>query len=207
MIVEAKNAMLAQSVDDQITTKHPLTVEFYLQMLKQGILQEDDRVELLNGEIFDMSPIGSSHAAVVKRLNQLFVVAAEGTVLVSVQDPIRLSNYAMPEPDIALLRPRADFYADAHPGPDDVLLIVEVSDTSLAYDTERKLPAYGAAGIPEVWIVNLNANCIDRHITPTSHGYRLRERLVPGDRFAPGCLPDASLAVADILGTDTVAEE
>ena len=207
MIVEAKNAMLAQSVDDQITTKHPLTVEFYLQMLKQGILQEDDRVELLNGEIFDMSPVGSSHAAVVDRLNFWLSQAAGVSAIVRIQSPIRLSNYAMPEPDVTLLRPRPDFYADAHPGPEDVLLIVEVSDTSLAYDTERKLPADGAAGILEVWIVNLNADCIDRHITPTTHGYRLRERLVPGDRFAPGCLPDASLAVADILGTDIVADE
>ena len=202
MIVEAKNAMLAQSVDDQITTKHPLTVEFYLQMLKQGILQEDDRVELLNGEIFDMSPVGSSHAAVVDRLNFWLSQAAGVSAIVRIQSPIRLSNYAMPEPDVTLLRPRPDFYADAHPGPEDVLLIVEVSDTSLAYDTERKLPAYGAAGIPEVWIVNLNADCIDRHITPTTHGYRLRERLVPGDHFAPGCLPDASFAVAGILGID-----
>ena len=202
MIVEAKNAMLAQSVDDQITTKHPLTVEFYLQMLKQGILQEDDRVELLNGEIFDMSPVGSSHAAVVDRLNFWLSQAAGVSAIVRIQSPIRLSNYAMPEPDVTLLRPRPDFYADAHPGPEDVLLIVEVSDTSLAYDTERKLPAYGAAGIPEVWIVNLNADCIDRHITPTTHGYRLRERHVPGDHLAPGCLPDASFAVAGILGID-----
>ena len=202
MIVEAKNAMLAQSVDDQITTKHPLTVEFYLQMLKQGILQEDDRVELLNGEIFDMSPVGSSHAAVVDRLNFWLSQAAGVSAIVRIQSPIRLSNYAMPEPDVTLLRPRPDFYADAHPGPEDVLLIVEVSDTSLAYDTERKLPAYGAAGIPEVWIVNLNADCIDRHITPKSHGYRLRERLVPGDHLAPGCLPEATLAVAGILGID-----
>ncbi|MCB0074347.1 MAG: Uma2 family endonuclease [Caldilineaceae bacterium] len=194
--------MLAQSVDDQITTKHPLTVEFYLQMLKQGILQEDDRVELLNGEIFDMSPVGSSHAAVVDRLNFWLSQAAGVSAIVRIQSPIRLSNYAMPEPDVTLLRPRPDFYADAHPGPEDVLLIVEVSDTSLAYDTERKLPAYGAAGIPEVWIVNLNADCIDRHITPTTHGYRLRERLVPGDHLAPGCLADASFAVAGILGTD-----
>lgn len=200
-IPEAKNAMLAQSVAGQITTKHPLTVDFYLQMLEQGILQEDDRVELLNGELFDMSPVGSSHAAVVKRLNQLFAGVTEGKFIVSVQDPIRLNHYNMPEPDIALLRPREDFYADAHPGPDDIMLIVEVSDTSLAYDTDRKLPAYGAAGIAEVWIINLNDRCIDRHVTPTSHGYRLRERLVPGDRFAAQCLPDASLAVSDILGT------
>lgn len=206
-LVEAKNRMLTQSVDDQITTKHPLTVDFYLQMLEQGILQEDDRVELLNGELFDMSPVGSSHAAIVDRLNFRLSQAAGASSIVRVQSPIRLSNYAMPEPDIALLRPRADFYAGAHPGPEDVRLIVDVSGSSLAHDTERKLPAYGAAGIPEVWIVNLNENVIDRHTTPMSHGYRLRERLVPGDQFAPNCLPDAAFAVSDILGTDVVAEE
>ncbi|MEZ4584681.1 MAG: Uma2 family endonuclease, partial [Caldilineaceae bacterium] len=102
MIVEAKNAMFAQSVDDQITTKHPLTVEFYLQMLEQGILQEDDRVELLNGEIFDMSPVGSSHAAVVDRLNFWLSQAAGASAIVRIQSPIRLSNYAMPEPDVTL---------------------------------------------------------------------------------------------------------
>jgi Uma2 family endonuclease len=193
--------MLAQSVAGQITTKHPLTVDFYLQMLEQGILQEDDCVELLNGELFDMSPVGSSHAAVVDRLNFRLNQMAGTLAIVRVQSPIRLNNYNMPEPDIALLRPREDFYADAHPGPEDIMLIVEVSDISLAYDTDRKLPAYGAAGSPEVWIINLNDRCIDRHVTPTSHGYRLRERLVPGDRFAARGLPDASLAVSDILGT------
>jgi Uma2 family endonuclease len=182
------------------TTRHPLTVEIYTQMVEAGILGEDARVELLNGELFDMSPTGSRHAAVVDRLNFLLGRLVRPNAIVRVQSPIQLTTISLPEPDIALLRARDDFYADAHPGPADVLLLVEVSDSSLAYDTERKLPAYAAEGVPEVWIVNLNDDCIDRHLTPTPAGYRLRERFLPDDALTSSALADHSLQVRDILG-------
>ena len=182
------------------TTRHPLTVEIYIQMVEAGILNEDARVELLNGELFDMSPTGSRHAAVIDRLNFLLGRLVRPNAIVRVQSPIQLTTISLPEPDVALLRARDDFYTDAHPGPADVLLLVEVSDSSLAYDTEEKLPAYAAAGIPEVWIINLNDDCIDRHVTPTPAGYRLRERFVLDDALTSAALGDHFLQVRDILG-------
>ncbi len=182
------------------TTRHPLTVDIYTQMVENGILGEDARVELLNGALFDMSPIGSRHAAIVKKLIHLFTRPDIGKVILGVQDPVQLNPISLPQPDVVLLRQRDDFYAEAHPGPADVLLLIEVADSSLVYDTEEKLPAYAAAGIPEVWIINLNDDCIDRHLTPDARGYRLRERFRPGDDLTPTLLPETTLQVSAILG-------
>jgi hypothetical protein len=131
------------------------TVAEYHKMAEAGILSEDDRVELLEGEIVAMSPIGSRHAGTVKRLLDQFIpLQGARRVILSVQDPIRLGEYSEPQPDLALLRPRADFYASSHPGPEDVLLIIEVADQSAAVDREVKVPLYARWGIPEVcwWI-------------------------------------------------------
>jgi len=121
--------------------RHRFTVEEYHRMGQAGILSEDDRVELIEGEIVEMAPVGSRHAACVKRLNALLSRRAGGRALVSVQDPIRLGEHSEPQPDLALLKPREDFYAAAHPGPEDVLLVIEVAETSLEYDREVKLPS------------------------------------------------------------------
>jgi Uma2 family endonuclease len=182
------------------TTRHPLTVDIYAQMVENGILGEDARVELLNGALFDVSPIGSRHAAIVDRLNFLFGRARGQEIIIRIQNPVQLNPISLPQPDVVLLRQRDDFYAEAHPGPADVLLLIEVADSSLAYDTEEKLPAYAAAGIPEVWIINLNDDCIDRHLTPDAQGYRLRERLRPGDDLTPTLLPETTLQVSTIFG-------
>jgi Uma2 family endonuclease len=131
------------------------TVAEYHKMAEAGILSEDDRVELLEGEIVAMSPIGSRHAGLVNRLNRLFSQRAGDQVVVSVQNPVRLGGYSEPQPDLALLRPRADFYTSSHPGPEDVLLAVEVAETSAAVDREVKVPLYARFGVPEVWLVDL----------------------------------------------------
>jgi Uma2 family endonuclease len=151
----------------QAPARHRLDVDAYYKMAEAGILTREDRVELIDGEIIDMNPIGSPHAALVKRLNRLFArAAAEGMVLVSVQDPLRLDAYNEPEPDLMLLRPRADDYQANHPGAADVLLLIEVSDSSLAYDRGRKLALYAKFGVPEVWIVDLAGAAIEIYRQP-----------------------------------------
>jgi len=169
-------------------------------MAEAGILSEDDRVELIEGEIVEMSPIGSHHAACVNRLTRLFSRQGGDRAIVSVQNPIRLSEYSEPEPDLALLRPRADFYAEALPGPEDTLLVVEVMETSAQYDRERKLPLYAEAGIPEVWLVDLAAECIEVYRRPSPEGYEDVRRRCRGERLSPQAFPDVELAVDDILG-------
>ena len=135
--------------------RHRLTVDQYYRMAEAGILKEDDRVELIEGEIIDMPPIGIDHAYFVNRLTSLFIQSVGLQANVSSQNPIRLNSRSEPQPDIALLRYREDFYRHTRPGPKDILLLVEVSDTTLRYDTEVKLPLYARHEIPEVWIVDL----------------------------------------------------
>lgn len=174
------------------------TVHEYHQMAEAGILTEDDRVELIEGEIVDMAPIGSQHAASVARLTVLFS-RVQGRGIVWVQNPIRLGEHSEPQPDLTLLKPRADFYAKAHPGPEDVLLVVEVSDTSAEYDREVKLPLYAQAGIPEVWLVDLATEGVEVYRTPTPQGYREARQLRRDQRLAPQAFPTLDLAVDDLF--------
>jgi Uma2 family endonuclease len=176
------------------------TVDEYERMVEAGILGEDDRVELLDGEIVEMSPIGSRHAACVNRLNRLLARVVGNQAIVSIQNPIRLGRRSELQPDLALLQPRADFYAQAHPEPEDVLLVIEVADTTQTIDRERKLPLYAKAGIVQVWLVDLAAEVIDDYRMPGAAGYRLRERFVVGDVLRIAALPEALVAVADVVG-------
>jgi Uma2 family endonuclease len=120
--------------------RHRLSASEFERMAQAGILAEDERVELIDGDLIDMTPVGSRNAGAVSRLTRAFSVAVGGDAMVSVQNPIRLDRHSQPQPDLALLRPRADFYADAHPQPADVLLIVEVAEASLDYDRDVKVP-------------------------------------------------------------------
>jgi len=178
------------------------TVDEYYRMAQAGILHEDDRVELIEGEIIEMAAIGSRHAACVDRLNQLFSGRVAGRAIVRVQNPIRLSQHTEPQPDLALLRPRPDFYATGHPGPQDVFLVVEVADTSVGFDRETKLPLYARVGIPEAWLVNLSEDRLDLYRRPTSTGYQALQRLERGRRVSPLAFADLVCAVDDILGAD-----
>ena len=180
--------------------RRSFTVAEYHRMAEAGILREDDRVELVEGEIVQMTPIGSRHAACVMRLVQLLSRQLGQGVLVNVQNPIRLGEYSEPQPDVTLLRFRPDFYAQSHPGPTDVLLAVEVAETSAVYDRDVKLPLYARAGIPEVWLVDLSAEGMEVHRDPTAQGYRQVRRVGRGERVTPGVFPELDLAVDDILG-------
>ncbi|NBV45260.1 MAG: Uma2 family endonuclease [Planctomycetia bacterium] len=154
-----------------VVTRHRVTIDDYHRMAAVGILGADDRVELLDGEVFDMSPIGSLHAALVRALARWLAEVAGERAIVAVQDPLRLDGASEPQPDITLLHPRSDFYASAHPGPADAILIVEVAETSLAYDLGVKVPLYARHGIPEVWVIDAATRTTHRFLNPTAEGY------------------------------------
>jgi len=168
-------------------------------MAVAGILHEDDRVELIQGEIILMTPIGRRHAACVAELNRLLVPAVGQRALLWPQNPITLPDESEPQPDIVLLRPRADRYLQDDAHPEDVLLLVEVADTSQRYDRTVKLPLYGRAGVPEVWIVDLPGEVIEVYRRPTPNGYTDVDRTGRGGFVAPVAFPDIVLSVDAIL--------
>jgi Uma2 family endonuclease len=165
-----------------------------------GIFTEDDHVELIEGEILQMSPIGSRHAASVNRLNTKFNNLLGDRAVVSIQNPILLNDLSEPQPDIAILARREDFYADALPTATDVLLVVEVADTTVAYDRDIKLPSYARAGIPEAWLVNLPAETVEIHLEPVNGAYRKVFSYRRGDSMTLANFPEVSLQVSSILG-------
>lgn len=176
------------------------TTAEYERMAEAGILGEDDRVELIEGEIVSMSPIGSRHTACVKRFNVQLVRQLGDRAIVSVQDPIRLADDSEPQPDLAILRPRDDFYANGHPEPADVLLVIEVAETSRQYDRRVKLPQYARAGIPEAWLADVNGEIIERHARPANGRYQSVTRFRRGQTLTAATIPGLSLPVDDILG-------
>lgn len=169
-------------------------------MTDAGILSEGDRVELIDGEVVEMSPIGSRHAACVDRLNKLLNRLVAQDVIVRVQNPIVLDDYSEPQPDVSLLRPRPDFYAQGHPSPADVLLVVEVADSSTQFDREIKLPLYAQAMLPEVWLVNLPDDTIERYSRPVNGAYRIAQTLRRGEVLISTAILNLNLDVNAILG-------
>ena len=180
-------------------SRRRFTADEYQRMGRAGILGDDDRVELLEGEIVEMAPIGSRHQATVIRLTKLFSTRVSDQALLSVQGPVRLGEDSEPQPDILLLRSRTDFYESAHPEPDDVLLLIEVSDTSTEYDREVKLPLYARYGIAEVWLVGLEAGTVEAFRSPTDRGYQEATQWERGQRLSSIAFPQLDVAVDDIL--------
>lgn len=172
----------------------------YHRMAEVGILTDEDRVELIDGEILKMSPIGARHMRCVMFLTEVFVRRLEGRAVVSPQMSVRLHRRSEPEPDVVLLRPPLARYGRAIPEPKDTLLIIEVADTSQYRDRIIKLPRYAAAGVSEVWIVDLDAGVVDVHRQPSPEGYGSSRRAERGEEVAPEAFPDLTLAVDDILG-------
>lgn len=168
-------------------------------MAEGGILRPDARVELLDGIVFDSAPISPFHGSFTKHLNALFSEATRGGWITSVQDPVRIAPHSEPEPDIALLHPAPDYYRRRHPQPEEVFLIVEVADSSFDTDEQTKLPIYGRAGIPEVWIVNLNDLALEVYREPHFAGYATKAVLHPGDNAAPLAFPDVTVDVGALL--------
>lgn len=177
-----------------------LTADQYQRMGETGILHEDDHVELLEGELFEMSPIGKWHNSSVNRFNWWLSDGLDRRAIVQVQGSFRLSPNAEPEPDILVLRFRPDFYENAMPGPEDVLLLIEVADTSLAYDRDVKLPLYARAGIPDFWLLNHDAMRLEVYREPRDGMYHSVTFVERGGSVTPLAFPDLTILVSDILG-------
>ena len=180
---------------------HRFTVDEYHRMGEAGIFSEDDRVELLAGEIVEMSPIGPLHAGTVRRLTALFSARLGTEVLVSVQNPLLLrTEDSEPQPDVALLRPHSDFYTRSHPEAHDVYLIIEVADTSVVADREVKFPIYARARVPEAWLLDVAMQRLEVYRYPTSDGYQDVHSLQRGESVAPQAFPHLVLTVDALLG-------
>ena len=175
------------------------TVAEYYRLGAAGILSHTERVELIAGEVILMPPIGPLHGSGVDRLTLPFAEVSRGRFIVRTQGAIRLGEHSEPEPDIALLVFREDYYAGFQPGPGDILLVVEVADTTLAYDREVKARLYAAAGLPQMLIMDLNGDCIEDLTDPGPDGYRQRIIRRRGDKIRLVALPDLEFAVADLL--------
>ncbi len=180
--------------------RHLLTVEQYERMDATGVLAPDARVELIEGELVEMPTIGTRHASTVKRLLNQIAATLEGRAVVAVQDPLRLGDYSEPEPDLMLLRPRDDFYAGAHPVAADVLLLIEVSETSVRYDREIKLPLYARHGVAEVWIVDLDNRVLRFYRQPVQDDYHHATATATPGSVAPQALPGLLIDLSRLLG-------
>jgi Uma2 family endonuclease len=176
------------------------TTTDYHRMIEAGVFTEDDRVELIDGEIIKMFAIGPRHAACVDRLAEFLRDKVRKLAIVRVQNPVQLNEYSEPEPDIALLKRRADFYAQGHPLPADVLIAIEVSDTSVEKDRELKIPAYARAGIPEAWLVDLLNDRIEVHTQPEQGVYQEVRIVLRGHKVVSRAIPQLRLKADDILG-------
>ena len=174
------------------------TVDEYCAMAEAGILAEDERVELLDGEIIVMPPIGEPHEDGTDRLEDSLKENLRGRARVRVQQSIRLNDDSLPQPDIAVVRLRDDYHRE-RPTPADVFLLIELADSSLEQDRTAKLPRYAAAGIPEVWIVNLPARQVEAYADPVGGAYQSRRVATIADSISPLAFPDVVLRVADFL--------
>jgi Uma2 family endonuclease len=179
--------------------KHYITAREFERMVEKGVFQEDVRLELLEGEIVEMSPIGKRHAACVDALNWWLNRCLGDAAIVRVQNPILLNDLSEPQPDIALLKPRADFYRETLPTPADVLLVVEVADTSVEYDRKLKLPIYARAGVSEVWIVNLQEEVIEIYSRPSGDAYESAARRGRGDEVSSQTVAGLTVKVEDVI--------
>ena len=177
------------------------TAAEYFRMAEKGILDEQERVELIDGEVLLMPPMGPEHFSGIMRHNRVFgrLAAVADRFSLLVQSPLGLDEYTAPEPDLALLEFRVDDYWMRRPGPADTLLVIEVAKSSLAYDREVKAHIYGRAGVPETWVLNLPEDCIERFTAPGPQGYARHEILRRGDKVSPVSLPDLELAVDELL--------
>ncbi len=175
------------------------SVDEYYKMIELGILKDYEKAEIIEGELIQKMPIGDRHASVVNRLNRIFVKNASDEILVSVQNPLRISDYNEPEPDF-VLADLTKFENDRHPRPEETLIVVEVSDTTLKYDRDTKLSLYAEAEIPEVWIVNLKNDIVEIYRKPSNGIYQIAQIFKKGEIAESEILPDLKIEVDKILG-------
>ncbi|HTA31667.1 MAG TPA: Uma2 family endonuclease [Candidatus Cybelea sp.] len=194
--VELLNCQILDKSDGK---PHRFSIKDYYRLAEEGVLRPDARVELLDGSIIDMSPIGPLHAGSVRRLIRLFNDSSKDRWLLSVHNPVHLDDHSELQPDLMLLRPFADDYCSRHPVPEDVFLLVEVSDSTLDSDRDLKLPVYARTGIVEVWIVDLNNGALEVYRELHLTGYTNIRILHDGDFAAPASFPDAVIEVSKLL--------
>ncbi|HEV2863026.1 MAG TPA: Uma2 family endonuclease [Pyrinomonadaceae bacterium] len=180
--------------------KYKFTVAQYMCMGEAGIFPPGERVELIEGEIVKMSPIGTRHAARVGWLTQTLIILLQRVALVWVQNPVVLDDLSEPQPDILVLKPRPDFYAESKPKPNDVLLLIEVAETTLAYDRKVKLPIYARSGVREVWIVNLAEERIETYADPAGGVYKTTASFGRGEEVQSRLVASLKLGVSEVLG-------
>ena len=183
----------------EVRPRRRFTVAEYYAMAEAGILTKRDRVELLDGEIVVMAPIGNRHAFCVDWLNRFWILALAERAIDRIQNPVRLNDSSEPEPDITLLAWRDDFYVSGHPGPDDVLLLIEVADSTVDFDRNQKLRLYARAGIVEFWIVNLQDRRVETYAEPEGDRYGNIRHYGPGESVSPLSFPDITLEVERIV--------
>jgi Uma2 family endonuclease len=183
--------MASQLIPPNSTSNvHKFTVQQYELMLEAGVFAESDRLELINGEIRVMSPICIKHAVCVAKTTKNFERKLGDQTIIWTQNPIILSNYFQPQPDLAILKWRDDFYAEALPMPDDILLIIEVADSTIAYDRDVKSTLYAANGIPEMWLFDVNKKVVEGYSQPSASGYKRMQRYEQNETLAMMALPD-----------------
>lgn len=176
------------------------TVGQYHQMIESGILTDRDHVELIQGEIIEMSPVGRHHAACVDRLTELLVLKLFRKALIRVQSPILLSDNSEPQPDLSILQRREDFYNAGHPTPNNIFALVEVSDSTIEFDRDVKVPIYAQEQIPEIWLVNLNNTQIERYCQPIDDTYQQRQIFHLGETLNFQAFPDVPIEVNQVFG-------
>ena len=189
----------ASPVAIQLTPRR-FTADEYHQMIEAGVFGQDERLELIDGGIVEMSPIGDRHAACVRRLNELLGQLCSGRAIVDVQNPIIVGADYAPQPDLALLRPRADYYAAHTPTAVDCLLVIEVADTSAEFDRQIKMPRYARGGVAELWLVDLERDVVLVYQDPMGDAYQHVEVFRRGETIALGVAEGRRVQVQSILG-------
>jgi Uma2 family endonuclease len=182
-----------------VIQRHQFTIGDFARMVETGILAADQRVELIDGEVRKMHPIGSVHAAIVNRLTALLVAKLSGRAIVSVQNPVILNDFTEPQPDLVVLRLRDDFYKDELPAPGDVLLLIEVADTTLEYDRDEKVPRYARMNIPEVWLVDANSQQIMQYSRPNAGEYRHIATFGPGKELRSAAIESLDVSTNEVF--------
>jgi Uma2 family endonuclease len=180
-------------------TRTRITTDRYQMMVATGVLTKYDRIELIDGEMFDMAPIGTQHSAITSRLNELFVLAVSRSATVVVGGPVNLGEFSEPQPDLMLLRRREDFYSTRIPEAADVLLLIEVSDSSLSYDQGVKLRLYARHGVAEYWVVDVEGRSVVSYRDPSDKGYDSKQEFEATDTLTPQAFPRLRITVGDIV--------
>jgi len=179
--------------------KYRVSVKEWHKMGKYNIFPPETRIELIEGEIIAMAPIGATHAGCVFNLIEILSTQKGKAAQINVQNPIQLNNLSEPEPDFVLLRPNPQLYQNGHPTAADILLLIEVSDSTINYDRGTKIPLYAKDGIVESWIIDLNAKQVEVYLNPTRQGYTEKRIFLPGEMLIPSQLPHIKIGVSDIL--------